>query len=79
MTADDLRRAAEAHMTVADWRVKAHAAFDPLWKRNGRRSEAYAWLAQSMGLARADCHIRLFDAEQCKRVVTLCEKRMGLL
>lgn len=57
---DELRR----------WKSKAHAAFDPLWKaRTMRRKEAYGWLAQSLGISAANCHIGMFDVDLCKRTV----------
>lgn len=45
-----------------------HAVFDPLWK-NGtmRRAEAYAWLANELGIKARECHIGMFDVEMCKR------------
>jgi len=59
----------------------AHAAFDPLWQRKMTRdgvskSEArgagYRWLAGQMGLTSDQCHIGMFNNEQCQRVVALC-------
>lgn len=53
-------------------RSSAHNMFDILW-RSGRvtRSEAYAWLAQQLELPTHLCHIGMFDAETCWRVVEL--------
>ncbi|HYW76711.1 MAG TPA: zinc-finger-containing protein [Gammaproteobacteria bacterium] len=54
-------------------RRRAHAAFDPLWRRTpGMRRRAYAWLADQLGLAREECHIGLFDKDTCERVISLC-------
>ncbi len=59
-------------------RKAAHAAFDPLWRAKMRRDGAsktearlagYAWLAKRMGMRTNECHIAMFDAEQCRRVV----------
>jgi hypothetical protein len=59
----ELRRAKQA----------AHAAFDPLWKSGQMsRKEAYAKLAEKMGLTPQETHIGMFDVEQCKTVVLLC-------
>jgi hypothetical protein len=51
-------------------KMKAHAAFDPLWKsyKKMKRGEAYKWLANSLGLRYAECHIGMFDVDMCKRV-----------
>ncbi|MDN0082342.1 zinc-finger-containing protein [Crenobacter sp. SG2305] len=69
--------------TLADTKTRqarklAHASFDSLW-RDGRmtRSAAYRWLANAMGLAKAQCHIALFEAAQCARVVELCRGLSG--
>lgn len=53
-------------------RKAAHAAFDALWRGGGMsRSEAYRRLSKTMGLPSKDCHIKLMDAEQARRVVDL--------
>lgn len=57
-------------------KMEAHAAFDPIWRsRRMSRSKAYAWLAKSMGLTTAQCHIGMFDVAQCRRVVDLVDAR----
>ena len=60
----ELRRAKQA----------AHAAFDPLWlssaDRRGARAKAYAWLAEAIGISKANCHIGMFDVDRCKAVVS---------
>ena len=74
-----------ANRELRSLRKKAHAAFDPKWKRRGRkgmtRSQAYAWLAKQLGLEPSECHIGLFGVEMCRRVVGVCseEKREGVL
>ena len=52
----------------------AHAVFDPLWRGKGRgaRTGAYKWLAKQLGIPREECHIGMFDVEQCRRVVEVC-------
>ncbi len=76
-----LGRLADAALRKA--KQDAHAAFDPIWQelaasgmsRSRARSQAYAWLAEALGIAVRDCHIGLFDEETCKRVVTACQAR----
>lgn len=53
-------------------RRNAHAAFDRIW-RDGHmtRPEAYAWLAQRLGIERADCHIALFGEPTCRAVMAV--------
>lgn len=58
-------------------RKQAKAAFNPLWEdKRMSRSEAYAWLAKSLGIETVEsCHIGWFDVETCKRVVTAVKSR----
>lgn len=86
-----------ANKELRDWKIKAHAVFDPLWEakykhrlaggasKSGRpggahykkayaRGSAYKWLAGEMGIDSKQCHIGMFDVEQCKQVVVICSK-----
>ena len=74
-----LGRLANAELRAA--KTKAHAAFDPLWKRKMQRdgckqyearAAAYAWLSEKMAIPAADTHIGMFDLAQCAQVVALC-------
>ena len=65
------------------WKQLAHGAFDPLWKKregknkkeNGiKRSNAYRWLAEKLGIDVKDCHIGMFDVDQCREVVKICNQ-----
>ncbi len=56
------------------WRSFVHSMFDPLWKRKMEldgckkktaRTAAYTWLAKEMRLPVEDCHISLFNKDQC--------------
>lgn len=74
-TTKPLGRLANAELRQA--KMAAHAAFDPLWQRwkaltGLPRSKAYAWLAQQLGIPHKDCHIGMFDVDQCERVVQVC-------
>lgn len=63
-----------ANAELRHWKKRAHAAFDPLWQRGcfrGRRSNAYAWLAQKMGLPIKQTHIGMFDVSECRRVIQI--------
>ena len=63
-----------ANKALRDAKIRAHAAFDPLWKGGEMpRGDAYGWLADHMGLDRRDCHIGMFDVDQCSRVVMICD------
>ena len=64
---------ANAQLRVA--KMAAHTAFDPLWKSHRlTRTAAYRWLARELGIEVGDCHIGMFDVEQCRRVVEVCQK-----
>jgi hypothetical protein len=65
-----LGRLANAELRSA--KIAAHEAFDPLLLNHESRSAAYRWLAQQLGINRADCHIGMFDVNQCRRVVEIC-------
>ena len=59
-----------ANKATKQARIKAHEAFDTLWK-GGRmkRSEAYSWMASALGLTAAEAHIGRFDIPTCERLV----------
>lgn len=70
------------------WRKRAHAAFDPHWqllteqlfakgmKRGAKaaaRTTMYTRLAEVMGLPPEKCHIGMFDIQQCREVIRICQ------
>lgn len=68
--------------------MQAHDAFDPLWEakvdRTGKsqkhcRGAGYKWLAERMGIPKAECHIGMFDVGQCQRVVEICRPYVARL
>jgi len=64
-----------ANMQLRYWKMQAHAAFDPIWKRGiKKRSSAYGWLAKKLKIAKKDCHIGMFDVATCKKVVEICSE-----
>ena len=57
------------------WRQLAHAEFDPFWQgRDMNRFQAYVWLARQVGVSVRNCHIGMFDAEMCDKVISICRK-----
>lgn len=69
-----LGRLANAELRQA--KSAAHAAFDPIWRTGPlKRREAYGWLANELGIPFKDCHIGMFDPDQCRAVVAACVKR----
>lgn len=73
-TVKPLGRLANAELRKA--KMAAHEAFDPLW-RSGElsRSEAYAWLARTLGVSPANCHIGMFDVDGCDAVIAAVAER----
>jgi hypothetical protein len=63
-----------ANAELRRWKVKAHAAFDPLWRRDGfSRSEAYEYLRIRMGEVKP-VHIGDMGVAECRQVVEICEE-----
>lgn len=68
-----LGRLADASLRAAKGR--AHRAFDPLWeKKLMKRTQAYTWLAEKLGIPVEACHIGMFDVMQCDQTVQLCAR-----
>lgn len=71
-----------ANSTLRYYKKQAHAVFDPIWKseisptmsKKVARSKAYIWLAKKMNLQVEDCHIGMFDENQCIEVIRTCSK-----
>lgn len=64
-------------------RIDAHAAFDRLWQakqaregcsKKAARGAGYKWLAASLGIPKADCHIGNMDQATARRVTALCRR-----
>jgi len=56
-------------------RTQAHAAFDGIWKSGSLgRDVAYAQLAAYMDIPTVQCHIAMFDEEQCRDVIKAAEE-----
>jgi len=54
-------------MKLSFARNAGHRVFDCLWEEEHlTRSEAYAWLAEQMGLPIAECHFSKFDVGMCE-------------
>lgn len=72
-----------ANRGLRSLRSQVHLAFDPLWQhRNVERAErakirkaAYELFAQWMGMTEQECHIGLFSEEQCKKALSVLDKK----
>jgi len=75
-----------ANEELRDWKKLAHNFFDKLFTESiinkiyptyitgvTNREKAYIWLAEQMGIQKEFCHIGMFDVDECKQVVEICE------
>lgn len=78
-TETPLGRLADAELRAA--KQAAHAAFDPIWRRqiaaegctkSHARKAAFTWLAEQLGQPVKKTHIGFMDLEECRRVVEIC-------
>lgn len=61
-----------ANAETREWRKKAHATFDPLWKTGKmKRAKAYGFLQRIFG---CDVHIGESDVEACKKIIAAVEE-----
>ena len=57
-------------------RKKLKDLFNPLWQSGKMsRSEAYAWLAEKLGIEKASCHVGWFGLEMCNRAINLLREQ----
>lgn len=64
-----------ANKALRGLRGKVHAAFDPVWRsRQLSRAQAYKWLASAMGISEANCHVGMFDEDQCRAALAILRK-----
>jgi ssDNA-binding Zn-finger/Zn-ribbon topoisomerase 1 len=66
-----------ANRETKDWRIKAHDAFDTLWKCGGinmTRKKAYKKLAEELGVK--EVHIGEQDIEGCKRIIDVVTNKL---
>lgn len=64
-----------ANKALKKMKMKAHAAFDPLWKSGEMsRTEAYEWLQDKLNLDPDACHIGKFDETMCQKVIDVIAK-----
>jgi len=60
-------------------RHQVHCAFDPWWPTiggppAGRRQRAYGLMAQALGIVVEECHVGMFDADQCRAALKWLEE-----
>lgn len=69
-----------ADKELREWKIKAHAAFDPIWQTGiMKRGHAYHWLAKMLDIPDEYCHMGYFSVATCKRVVEIIESSLEQL
>ena len=69
-----------ANAELRKWKSEAHKVFDELWKGGYMsRSMAYANLAKEMNIDVEDCHIGMFNINQCKQAIEIAYKLYKLV
>lgn len=65
-----------ANRETKDARIRAHAAFDALWKEGHMsRRKAYAWLANKLN--QTEAHIGEMSIGECNRVIEYVGRRLN--
>lgn len=65
-----------ADKETKQWRIKAHDAFDTLWKDGKmKRTAAYQWMRTAMKLRKSEAHIGMFDIDKCKQLIDAVNAR----
>ena len=60
-------------------RSEAHRMMERVQMLNRwSKDQMYEFLAGRMGIDTHDCHIGMFGAEQCQRVVDICRQELGV-
>lgn len=75
-----------ANAELRELKMIAHRWFDPIAKEGlineiysvymtgtTTRAKAYDWLAAQMGIKPEYCHIGMFDADECREVIRICQ------
>lgn len=76
----DVPTGTPANTKLRRQRILLHRAFDQIWKTKEMvRDEAYTWLASVLGLDVKDCHIGMFDEEQCLKAMEIVQKFKGVV
>jgi len=67
-----------ANKETKQWRIKAHDAFDQLWKvkKVMSRKRCYAWMQEVMDMTPDEAHIGRFDIPQCQKLIDLVFKKI---
>ncbi len=67
-----------ANRELRELKKQAHSFFDIIWK-NGvmGRSEAYRWLSGVLEIPFKECHIGMFNEDQCRSAIMECKRLLN--
>lgn len=64
-----------ANKELREWKIKAHDAFDVLWKDGlMHRKTAYRLLSENLNIPKQYTHIGYFGIETCKKVIEISNR-----
>lgn len=67
-----------ANAELREWKKKAHASFDRIWKKGKmKRGAAYKWLSENLKIPPEYTHIGMFSVDTCKKVIKICDAKQG--
>lgn len=70
--ATDLPLGTLADKPLRDARGSCKKPFEQIWRDHMTRKQAYAWLAQQLGIPAEQCHFGLFDIALCHQARRAC-------
>lgn len=70
----DLPLGTLADKPLREARKTCKKPFEQIWRDHMTRTQAYAWLAEQLGLPAEECHFGLFDIALCKQARKACER-----
>lgn len=70
----DLPLGTLANKPLRDARTRSKKPFELIWRDHMTRGQAYAWLAQQLGIPGDQCHFGLFDIDRCHQARLACEQ-----
>lgn len=66
-----------ANKELRKLKIMAHHHFDKIWRKSYmKRSEAYAWLSEELGIPKKFTHIGMFGEKTCIFVIELSKSKL---
>lgn len=72
---DDWAALVHVERSVGQLRIKAHDAFDPIWRSGAvRRGQAYQMLADELGIPEHEAHFKRMSVEELETALPVIAK-----